>query len=272
MFTHQIAIIDEDSAYRWTLRSALQSSHGMSADLEASNGFETLALAETMRPDLFLISRQLPGLNGLQIGAAIRHHFPRAQVIMLMPNDSDDQCLAAARIGAAAILPRFTDHSTLRSTVRAALQDERPLQTWFASQDVSQLQTQDISESASVLVAPLTIRELAVLDCLLIGLSTKETASALRIADQTVKNRISSILHKLDLESRMAAVRLALSNGWVEYGTGQLNPNALPNEGKAGTRSHQTADLSNERRHHAAPHRLSVAMRPSTGEHLAWGQ
>src|SRR5215210_1158376 len=131
MFTFQVAIVDEDPSYRWSLRTALQSSYGLSAELEAGTGHEALTLAETTRPDLFLISRQLPGLNGLQIGAAIRHHFPQSRVIILAANASDEQCLAAARASASAILPRFTDHETLRSTVRAVLHGEDMLQSWL---------------------------------------------------------------------------------------------------------------------------------------------
>ena len=272
MFTFQVAIVDEDPSYRWSLRTALQSSLGVSSDLEAGTGYEALKLAEHMRPDLFLISRQLPGLNGLQIGAAIQHHFPQSHVLMLMPNGADEQCLAAARIGAAAILPRFTDHETLRATVRSVLHGENHLKSWMSAQDQSLTQTQDLSHRADILLAPLTMRELAVFDCLLIGHSTKETAATLRIADQTVKNRISSILHKLDLESRMAAVRLALTNGWVEYGTGQLNPNALQSLGKFGQKAHPTAASASDRQHRESEHRVPVSLLPMTLDQLSWGQ
>lgn len=267
MFTFHVAIVDEDPSYRRSLRAALQHSHGLTADLEAGSGHDALTLAENSRPDLFLISRQLPGLNGLQVGAAIRHHFPQSRIIILAANASDSQSLAAARAGASAILPRFTDHESLRTVVRAVLHGEDLLQSWLGNQDLSLIQTQELSMRIDTLGDPLTTRELAVFDCLLIGHSTKETAAILRVADQTVKNRISSILHKLELESRMAAVRLALSNGWVEYGTTQATQ-TVPNDGS---------------RIHSAATGASAVLRQRTGlvipptvltnglEHLSWG-
>jgi DNA-binding NarL/FixJ family response regulator len=266
MFNFHVAIVDEDPSYRRGLRTALQNSHGLTADLEAGSGHDALTLAENNRPDLFLISRQLPGLNGLQVGAAIRYHFPQSRIIILAMDASDAQCVAASNVGASAILPRFTEHEALRNTVRAVLHGEEPLQSWLGSQDLSLSQTQERTLQIDNLADPLTTRELAVFDCLLIGHSTKETASILRIADQTVKNRISSILHKLELESRMAAVRLALSNGWVEYGSAPASQ-PLPNDGS---------------RLHPAATGASMVLRQRTGlvipptvltsgpEHLSW--
>lgn len=266
MFTFHVAIVDEDPSYRRSLRSALLSSHGMTVDLEAGSGHSALTLAENTRPDLFLISRPLPGLNGLQIGAAIRHHFPQTRIITLAADASEDQCLAAARVGSSAILPRYTDHETLRTTVRTVLNGQAPLQTWLAGQDRSLIQTQELSMRIDALADPLTTRELAVFDCLLIGHSTRETATILRIADQTVKNRISSILHKLELESRMAAVRLALSNGWVEYGTGS-GTQPLPN---AGSRMHPAATGASDVLRQRAGLVIPPSVLSSGLEHLSW--
>jgi DNA-binding NarL/FixJ family response regulator len=214
-----------------------------------------------------LISRQLPGLNGLQIGAAIRHHFPQSRVIILAANASDEQCLAAARASASAILPRFADHETLRSTVRAVLHGEDMLQSWLGHQDPSQIGTQELSARIESLAGPLTTRELSVFDCLLMGQSTKETATTLRIADQTVKNRISSILHKLELESRMAAVRLALANGWVEYGTGHA-VSAIPNDGQ---KMHPSATGASNVLRQRTGLVIPPTMLPTSVEHLSWG-
>jgi DNA-binding NarL/FixJ family response regulator len=116
------------------------------------------------------------------------------------------------------VLPRFAEPTTLRTTVRSVLAGNDLLQSWGSDQtDRPALR---IDPHAHDLVGALTVRELEVLDCLLMGHSTKETGSALGIADQTVKNRVSGILHKLHVDGRMGAIRLALSRGWAEYGPG----------------------------------------------------
>lgn len=143
------------------------------------------------------------------------------------------------------------------------------MQTWLAKVDTTVIQTQQVSSSIESLVNPLTTREIAVFDCLLMGYSTKETASALRIADQTVKNRISSILHKLELESRMAAVRLALSNGWVEYGTRQ-GTGPLPNGGQDGQRMHPAAIRLSDRLHQRPGLVIPPTMLASVADQLSW--
>lgn len=270
MFTYHIAIVDEDPAYRWSVRTTLQAVQGLSVDLEASTGQEALTLAETTRPDLFVIGRQLPGLNGLLIGAAIRHHFPRSRVVILTTNLDDEQCFTALRFGASALLPRFGDHETLRSTVRTILHGEEPLRIWAKTQTHGP--NLDSAQEIAGVVGQLTTRELAVFDCLLMGQSTKETATTLRIADQTVKNRISSVLHKLEIEGRMAAIRLALNNGWVEYGVRQ-GTGPLPNDSRPdriSQRMHPAAMGASEVLRHHPGMVIPVPVLPGNAEHTTW--
>jgi DNA-binding NarL/FixJ family response regulator len=87
----RIAIVDEESTYRFDLRQALEQDPQFRVIAEASNGHEALWQAESNRPDLVLISRRLPGLTGIQVGAAIRLHQQRTRVILLVPVVDYDQ-------------------------------------------------------------------------------------------------------------------------------------------------------------------------------------
>jgi DNA-binding NarL/FixJ family response regulator len=214
----RIAIVDEESAYRFDLRQALEQESQFRVIAEASNGHEALWQAESQRPDLILITRRLPGLTGVQVSAAIRTHQQRTRVILIVPVVDYDQSLAAVHAGAVGVLPRYVQPETLRTTVRSVLAGNDLLQSWETAQKTAVRSGPAGEPHTQELVDSLTVRELEVLDCLLMGLSTKETGSALGIADQTVKNRVSSILHKLRVDGRMGAIRLALSRGWAEYG------------------------------------------------------
>jgi DNA-binding NarL/FixJ family response regulator len=218
MLAYRILLVDEDASYRWDLKQGLERDPGLKVVAEAGNGHEALARTEAQRPDLVLIGRRLPGLNGVQTGAAIRHHHLRTRVLMMVPVADYDQCLAAVQAGASGILPRYGDHQRLRTTVRSIMAGNDLVQPWAGCDGLvipASSADQPVTQEPATTLTP---RELEALDCLLMGLSTKETAAALGIADQTVKNRISSVLHKLQLDGRMGVVRLALTRGWAEYG------------------------------------------------------
>src|SRR6185503_14263071 len=112
--------------------------------------------------------------------------------------------------GASAIFPRYGDHQQFRTTIRTVIAGSDLVQSWEGCSGLVVPASATDHPVARELVGLLTPRELEAFDCLLMGLSTKETAITLSIADQTVKNRISSLLHKLRLEGRMGAIRLAL--------------------------------------------------------------
>jgi DNA-binding NarL/FixJ family response regulator len=65
---------------------------------------------------------------------------------------------------------------------------------------------------------PLSVREIEVLDCVAQGLSNKEIADELFITEQTVKNHMTSVLRKLDVNDRVQAVLCAVRNGWISIG------------------------------------------------------
>lgn len=73
-------------------------------------------------------------------------------------------------------------------------------------------------EQTSALFAPLTSREIEILDCIARGLSNKEIANELSISGQTVKNHITSILSKLQVNDRTMAVIYAIKRGWIKMG------------------------------------------------------
>src|SRR6266498_4128363 len=73
-------------------------------------------------------------------------------------------------------------------------------------------------EQTSALFAPLTSREIEILDCIARGLSNKEIANELSISGQTVKNHITSILSKLQVNDRTMAVIYAIKMGWIRMG------------------------------------------------------
>lgn len=252
MLPWRIMLVDEEASYRWDLTKTLEMGPGLRVVAEASNAHEALRQVETRRPDLALIARRLPGLTGLQVSAAIRRHQAHSRVVVLTPAVAYDQCLAAVRAGAAGILPRHADSQQVRTTVRAVLTGGDLVKTWDGCDGLTALAATADGRSPQAIIDTLTIRELEAFDCLLMGMSTKETASTLNVADQTVKNRVSGVLHKLRVENRMAAIRLALAWGWADYGP---DPSV--------------STLASPRVDDSQP-RIPPTLLPTTGEYHAW--
>ena len=132
-----------------------------------------------------------------------------------------------------------TDAAPLRSELFSADQMERHGRTLAASHKLAGARGRDqllarLVENEGVLVgackllmsavtdpresvfAPLTTREVEILDCIARGNSNKEIARILNISDQTVKNHITSILRKLAVNDRTQAVIYALRHGWIK--------------------------------------------------------
>jgi DNA-binding NarL/FixJ family response regulator len=76
----------------------------------------------------------------------------------------------------------------------------------------------EAEEAGEVDAAELSPRELEVLDCLVMGRSNKEIGDSLFITEQTVKNHLTSVLRKLAVDDRVAALRYAVTHGWAELG------------------------------------------------------
>ncbi len=71
---------------------------------------------------------------------------------------------------------------------------------------------------AGAALLPLSSREIEVLDCVAQGLANKQIADALYVTEQTVKNHMTSVLRKLDVNDRVQAVLFAVKHGWIEIG------------------------------------------------------
>jgi DNA-binding NarL/FixJ family response regulator len=95
----------------------------------------------------------------------------------------------------------------------------RPQLAWRVLSEFRALANEPKVNGDQVLAAlPLSAREIEVLDCVAQGLSNKEIADELYVTEQTVKNHMTSVLRKLDVNDRVQAVLYAVKNGWIEIG------------------------------------------------------
>ena len=155
-----------------------------------------------------MIDVALPG-GGIAAAWEMKGRLPRTTVVMLAAPGNDAQLFAAVRAGAVGYLPKDTNSSRLPHAVADALNGGVAIPRILMSRLVAEFRDEsprhrDVLENA----APLTSREWQVLDLLRLRLSTAEIARRLFVSQATVRTHVASLLRKLGVADREAAVRL----------------------------------------------------------------
>jgi DNA-binding NarL/FixJ family response regulator len=212
-----VLVVDDQEMVRAGFSALL----GAQADLEvvgqAGDGAEAVELAAELGPDVILMDVRMPVMDGL---AATRRILaagaPGPRVIMLTTFDLDDYVYAALRAGASGFLLKHSTPDELANAVRVVAAGDALL-----APSVTRRLVEDFARVQPVVpIAPvhLTPRETDVLRQVARGLSNRQIAAELVLAEQTVKSHVSSILTKLDLRDRAQAVVYAYEAGVVTPG------------------------------------------------------
>jgi DNA-binding NarL/FixJ family response regulator len=218
----KVLIVDDHPVFRDGLRNLLATAEGLRVVGEAEDGAEALEAVASLQPNVVIMDINIPVLNGMQATRQIKSAQPQVNVIMLTAYDDDEQIYHAIRTGASAYFPKDVSPERLVEAIRhvsqgeyvvgGQLMDEREIEKWLAEafERFGGLLV-DIEEK----FMPLSPREMEILRLITRGLSNKEIAYTLGISHQTVKNHMTSILRKLDVEDRTQAAVSALRRGWV---------------------------------------------------------
>src|SRR6266511_1085400 len=169
----RVLIIDDHPLFRQGIRWSLEEIGDMEVIGEAENGQEAIKLAERTLPDVVLVDINLPGLNGLEVARVIKRRDPRIAMIVLSV-DEDDQLFQAIKVGAAAYSSKDVHPNDLLSMIREVargryLINESVLaKPHVATRVLHQFRELASSEDeqTSALFAPLTSREIEILDCI----------------------------------------------------------------------------------------------------------
>jgi NarL family two-component system response regulator LiaR len=209
-----ILLVDDHAVVREGLRTYLGTEPDLDVIGEASNGREAVKLAEQKVPDVALVDLVMPdpqpGPSGPMDGIAtireLKKVSPHTQVIVLTSYTEDEKIFPAVRAGALSYLLKDVSAEELSKAIRAAARGEATLHPQVAARLMSEVGGKK-RESG---VDELTDRELEVLTLIARGMSNREIADALVIAEKTVKSHVSNILSKLHLADRTQAAIYAL--------------------------------------------------------------
>jgi len=205
----RVLIADDHPPTRSGVRRALESG-GVVVCGEAKDAESALALATEQQPDVALLDIRMPG-NGIRAARDIAARLPNTAIVMLTVSRSDDDLFDALRAGAAGYLMKDTDPTLLPSALHGVINGEAALSRSLVTKLIEEFRRRSGLRRLSLLgrsTARLTEREWEVLDLLKDGLSTSEIATRLYISNVTVRSHVSSIIKKLRVDDRAAAVRL----------------------------------------------------------------
>ncbi len=203
-----VLIADDQRLMREGLATLLALAPSIRIVGQAADGTEVIALARELRPDVVLMDIRMPGVDGISATQTIRSLLPKTAVIILTTFDDDEYLLDGLRAGASGYLLKDMPSEELAEAIRAAARGESPIGRAVTRKLVDMVirLPSSVSPTGTGPVEPLSQREREVLDLMALGLSNKEIAERLVIAEGTAKNHVSNILSKLDARDRAHAV------------------------------------------------------------------
>jgi DNA-binding NarL/FixJ family response regulator len=200
----RILVADDHLILRYGLTTFIEQQPDMRVVAEASNGQEVVELFRQHRPDVTLMDLRMPGASGVQAIEAIRQEVPNARVIVLTIHMGDEAVYQAIRAGARGYLLKDVPFEELLAAIRTVHGGGQCIPSEIATKMAERIRHPE-----------LTAREVGVLKLAASGLSNKQIAERLAVAESTVKHYIVVILAKLEAQDRTHAVSLAIERGII---------------------------------------------------------
>ena len=211
----RVVVVDDHDLFRTGLRNLLEE-QGVNVVGEAANGETAIRLASELAPDVVIMDLNMPGLTGVETTRKLAGVAPLARVVVLTISADDDDVMDAVMAGACGYLLKDSSIQDLIVGIRAAAAGESLISPQIAGKLLQRLRSQSTNEDAAATIrAELSDREIEVLKLIANGKDNAQIARDLFISPKTVKNHISNILMKLQIENRIQAAVYAVRSGIV---------------------------------------------------------
>jgi DNA-binding NarL/FixJ family response regulator len=211
----RVVVVDDHDLFRTGLRNLLEE-QGVNVVGEAANGETAIRLAGELAPDVVIMDLNMPGLTGVETTRKLAGVAPLTRVVVLTISADDDDVMDAVMAGACGYLLKDSSIQDLIVGIRAAAAGESLISPQIAGKLLQRLRSQSTNEDAAATIrAELSDREIEVLKLIANGKDNAQIARDLFISPKTVKNHISNILMKLQIENRIQAAVYAVRSGIV---------------------------------------------------------
>ncbi|MBP1995543.1 response regulator [Paenibacillus eucommiae] len=203
---YRLMIADDQFLTREGLKTILDSEEDMDVVGMAKNGMEAYELAAALLPDLILMDIQMPVMDGIASIKSIKRDFPHIVILILTTFVDDSYIVEGLSSGASGYILKDMDGDRLISAIRDAAAGQFVLQGVIAEKLAARLARKEHEYEGSMGEMRLTDREDEVSRLVMKGLSNKEIAEDLQISEGTVRNYVSTIYSKLEVNNRAEAI------------------------------------------------------------------
>jgi len=211
----RVLLVDDHDLFRTGLRNLLEE-QGVEIVAEASSGSEALHYVREVAPDVVVMDLNMPGMTGVEATRHISRDAPLTRVVVLTISDQEQDVMDAILAGACGYLLKDASIQDVLKGIRAAAIGESLISPHIAGKVLQHVRgTTPSTEAAATIRAELSDREIQVLKLIANGNDNSVIAGELHISPKTVKNHISNILMKLQIENRIQAAVYAVRSGIV---------------------------------------------------------
>ena len=211
----RVVIVDDHDLFRTGLRNLLEE-QGILVVGEAGAGNDAIRAVRELAPDVVIMDLNMPGMTGVEATRQITGIAPLTRVLVLTISDQDSDVLDAILAGACGYLLKDSSIQELMAGIRAAAVGESLISPTIASKVLQRVRSMSsVPAIAETIRAELSDREIQVLKLIANGRDNAHIAAELHISPKTVKNHISNILMKLQIDNRIQAAVYAVKSGIV---------------------------------------------------------
>jgi len=211
----RVLLVDDHDLFRTGLRNLLEE-QGVVIVGEAGQGAEAVRMVRELAPDVVVMDMNMPGMGGVEATRHISTAAPLTRVLMLTISDEDGDVMDAILAGACGYLLKDSSIQELMTGIRAAARGESLISPHIAAKVLQRVRaTSTQPEIEATIRSELSSREIEVLKLIANGKDNALIAAELHISPKTVKNHISNILMKLQIDNRIQAAVYAVRSGIV---------------------------------------------------------
>ena len=211
----RVLLVDDHDLFRTGLRNLIEE-QGVLVVGECDNGTEALRAVRELAPDVVVMDLNMPGISGVEATRQISMIAPLTRVLVLTISDQDSDVMDAILAGACGYLLKDSSITELISGIQAAAVGESLVSPAIASKVLQRVRASSASpHEAELIQSELSDREIQVLKLIANGKDNGMIALELHISPKTVKNHISNILMKLQIDNRIQAAVYAVRSGIV---------------------------------------------------------
>ncbi|MDD4588295.1 MAG: response regulator transcription factor [Heliobacteriaceae bacterium] len=215
----RVLLADDHVLLRQGLRKILELAPAIEVVDEAGDGQGAINLARQLKPDVILMDINMPGINGIEASQVIKRELPRIGIIILTAYDNEEQILQVIDAGIDGYVLKDISPDSLYSAIVCVAKGESVLNQSVVSKVLRQVRRSKINGRAAPRPHPadeLTVRELDVLKLIAQGSPNKVIAENLFISEKTVKNHITNIFRKIQVDDRTQAALFAIKHRLVD--------------------------------------------------------